>query len=207
MIHQYTKIFLRNGFTLVEVLVVIAINTLLFLVIVNSIVQIYQSNSYTFAQSNEIDSVRRGLTVWTRDVREMTMATNGAFPLAIVENNRLAFYGDIDRDNSVEYVEYMLATTTLYKRTSNPVGYPSVYNVSTPDTTSILSEYVQNLNQSQVMFTYYDNSGVLMASPTAMISDIRYIRMNIIVNIDPLRSPGEFMLQSSATPRNLKDNL
>ncbi len=207
MIFSHTKTFSQSGFTLVEVLVVIAINTLLFLVIVNSIVQIYQSNSYTSAQSNEIDSVRRGLTIWTRDTREMTFAANGAFPLAVVEDYRLAFYGDIDRDNSVEYVEYKLATTTLYKRTSNPVGYPAVYNVNTPDSTLILSEYVQNLNQSQVMFTYYNNSGNLILSPTSMISDIRYIRMSIIVNIDPLRSPGEFMLQSSATPRNLKDNL
>jgi hypothetical protein len=70
-----------------------------------------------------------------------------------------------------------------------------------------MSEYVQNGNQDRVIFQYYNSNGVLIASPQAMISDITYITMNIIVNIDPVRSPGEFMLQGSAAPRNLKTNL
>lgn len=207
MKHQLRSRVACLGFTLVEVIVVISINTLLLLVITASIVQLYQTNSYTFAQSNEIDSARRGLTTWIRDAREMTSAANGSFALGEVGSSTLGFYSDIDRDNSVEYVKYVLATTTLYKYVYNPVGYPPVYNLATPDSTFVLSEYVQNLLQGQQTFAYYDSSGALVVSPTAMISDIRYITMNIIVNIDPLRSPGEFMLQGSAAPRNLKDNL
>jgi hypothetical protein len=66
---------------------------------------------------------------------------------------------------------------------------------------------VQNLPQGQLTFRYYTDTGTLIANPSAMISDIRYMRINLIVNIDPARSPGEFMLQGSATPRNLKENL
>lgn len=197
----------KQGFTLIEVIVVISINTVLFLVIIASVVQIYQTNSYSFAQANEIDSARRGISVWVRDAREMTFAANGAFPLTVVEPHRLAFYSDVDRDDSVEYVVYELASSTLYKRTHKPTGLPPTYNLASPDTTMILSEFVQNIDQSQITFAYYNDSGALVTSPTAMIRDIRYIDMQIIVNIDPLRSPGEFMLQGSATPRNLKDNL
>lgn len=195
------------AFTLIEVLMVIAINSLLMIVITTTIVSIYQTNSYSFAQANEIEVSRRGVGVWVRDAREMTLAATGAYPIAVLENNKMAFYSDIDKDNLVEYVEYSLSSTTLRKRTFNPIGYPPVYSTTTPDSTEILSEYVQNISQGQKMFTYYDAAGIELASPSAMLTDVRYISMKIIVNIDPLRSPGEFALQASAAPRNLKDNL
>lgn len=204
---QHRDVSAEIGFTLIEVIVVIGLNTLLLLVITNSIASIYKLNSYTFEQANEIEAARRGLGVWVRDAREMTAAANGSYPVALLENNRIGFYSDINRDNSVEYVEYSLASTTLIKRTYTPSGYPAVYSTTTPNTTEIMSEYVQNSLQGISLFKYYDANGVLLASPSAMLTDVRYITIKIIVNIDPMRSPGEFMLQSSAAPRNLKDNL
>jgi prepilin-type N-terminal cleavage/methylation domain-containing protein len=197
----------RRGFTLTETVVVIALFTILSLAIFEAVTQIYKFYGATLEQSNEIEVARRGLTTWVRDAREMTFAATGAFPLGRVESHRMGFYSDIDKDLSVEYVEYVLSTTTLYKYTYEPVGTPPVYSTTTPTRTEILSQYVQNLPQSQLTFRYYDTNGTLIASPAAMISDIRYIRINIVVNIDPARSPGEFMLQGSATPRNLKENL
>ncbi len=197
----------QRGFTLAEVIVVIALNTMLVIVLTASITSIYKQNAYSFAQAAEIDAARKGLFLWVRDAREMTNAGDGSFPLREVSDNTLGFYSDIDRDDSVEYVEYVLDGTDLYKYTYNPIGSPPVYDLTDADETVILSEYVQNIDQGQKTFEYYDSNGVLLSSPQAMISDIRYITMQIIVNIDPLRSPGEFMLQGSAAPRNLKDNL
>ncbi len=202
--HQHKR---NQGFTMVEVLVVIAINTMLLLVIIWTIQFIYKTNSYTFAQSSEIEVSRRAIALWVRDAREMTFAANGAYPVVLLENNRMGFYSDIDRDASVEYVEYVLSSTTLKKRTFNPVGYPPVYSTTTPDSTETVSEYVQNIGQGIPLFQYYGSSGALVASPSAMLTDVRYITLKIIVNVDPVRSPGEFMLQGSAAPRNLKDNL
>jgi prepilin-type N-terminal cleavage/methylation domain-containing protein len=207
IITTHPKRTLAQGFTLIEMIMVIAINSVLMIVITTTISSIYQNNSYAFAQANEIEVSRRGVGVWVRDAREMTLAATGAFPIAVLENNRMGFYSDIDKDNLVEYVEYSLSSTTLRKRTYNPVGYPPVYSTTTPDSIEILSEFVQNISQGQKIFTYYDSLGVELASPAAMLTDVRYISMKIIVNIDPLRSPGEFALQASAAPRNLKDNL
>ena len=173
----------------------------------SAVTEIYKYISVTIEQSNEIEVARRGLLTWVRDAREMTFAANGAFPIGRVESHRMGFYSDIDKDFNVEYVEYVLSSTTLYKYTYEPTGTPPVYSTSTPTRTETLSQYVQNLSQSQVTFRYYNDAGTLIANPAAMISDIRYIRINLIVNIDPARSPGEFMLQGSAAPRNLKENL
>jgi type II secretory pathway pseudopilin PulG len=196
-----------KGFTLVEILVVIAINTMLMGVVLMSIVQFYKSNDSITAQAYEVDSARRGLMTWVRDARELTYAANGAFPLVTVLPNKFGFYSDVNRDNNVEYVEYELIGTNLYKRVYYPTGYPPVYNLASPNETNILSIYVQNITQNQPTFKYYNNLGVSPASSTASISDIRYIEARIIVNIDPINHPGEFMLHGSAAPRNLKDNL
>lgn len=197
----------NQAFTLIETVVTISLSTILLLVITYIIFQIYSFNAYTFAQANEVETARRGVGGWVRDAREMTFGDNGAYPIAIAKPNRLAFYSDVDHDQFIEYVEYLLEDTNLYKYSTNPVGSPPTYNPTDPDATFILSEFVQNLEQEVSLFRYYDNLGQEILDPQAFISAIRYIDISLIVNIDPLRSPGEFMLKGSATPRNLKDNL
>lgn len=197
----------HKGFTLVETLVVAALFTILSLVIGLSIVNLYQSNSYTIAQSYEIDHARRGLQTWLADAREMVYADDGTFPIAVTEAQRFGFYSDIDKDLSTEYTLYELATTTLYKYTYEATGTPPVYNLITPTKVEILSEYVQNLIQATSTFAYFDTNGVALTATSSLLTDIRYIEMRVIVNIDPLRSPGEFLLRGGVAPRNLKDNL
>jgi len=135
----------------------------------------------------------------------MITGEDGTYPVAVIEAHRFGYYSDTDQDDSVEYVEYVLSTTTLTKYTYNAVGVPPTYS-TTPDSEESLSFYVQNSNQGTSTFFYYDNDGNELNASSPII-DVRYVRMQLIVNIDPLRSPGEFMLRSSIAPRNLKDNL
>ncbi len=193
----------QKGFTLIEMIVVIALYTVIMFVVMNSIASFYQFNGYAIAQSYQITDARQGVDLMVRDLREMTYADDGTFPLVIMEDNRVGFYSDIDRDDSVEYVEYQLASTTLTKRIFNATGTPPIYSTTTPDTIVTLSEYVQNGLQADSVFVYFDESGN-EATATSTITDIRYIRVSVIVNIDPIRDPGEFLLRSSASLRNLK---
>ncbi len=193
-----------HGFTLVETLVVLALFTILMLAVMESIASFYRLNAYTIAQAFQIDYARRGTDIMVRDLREMTYADDGTFPLTMMQNYRVGFYSDIDRDNSVEYVEYVLASTTLYKKIFNATGSPPVYSTTTPESTTTISAYVQNNNQNVPIFVYYDSAGV-PATATTTVTDIRYIRTSLIVNVDPVRDPGEFVLRSSASLRNLKN--
>lgn len=202
------KVFFLNqkskhrGFTLVEMLVVVALCTILTLALTNSIVSFYRLNSYTIAQSYQVDFARRGIDVMVRDLREMTYADNGTFPLATTSAYKIGFFSDIDRDNSVEYVEYNLSSTTLYKFIYNATGSPPTYSTSTPQSTTTLSEYVQNKIQNIPIFVYYTDKG-LPATATTTATDLRYVKVSVIVNIDPVRDPGQFELRSSAALRNL----
>ncbi len=193
------------GFTLVEAVMVTAIYGLVMFAVMQSIATFYRHNAYSMAQSYQVSEARRGMDILIRDIREMTFADNGTFPLAIMEDNLIGFYSDIDRDDSVEYVEYELATSTLEKRIYGATGTPPVYGNS-PDETHILSQYVQNVQQGTSTFYYYDTNGN-PAAATTTVTDIVYVEAQIIVNIDPVRDPGEFMLKSSAALRNLKESI
>lgn len=192
--------------TLVEVVVLIAVYVILMGAIMAMVSGLYNTNAYTMGQAREIDTARRGIQVWTQDAREMLTSAEGAWPIAIMEPHRMAFYSDVDRDDTIELVIYTLASTTLYKYTYEPTGSPLSYSTSSPSVTYVLSEYVQNLTQASSTFQYYDTNGVQL-SVGDLLTDVRYVRAGIIVNIDPIRSPGEFMLRASVAPRNLKDNL
>ncbi|MEM9336970.1 MAG: hypothetical protein AAGA35_03900 [Patescibacteria group bacterium] len=196
----------NRGITFVEMVVIIGIYTVLMGAVFTSIFSFYQFNGYTIAQANEVESARRGVDRAVRDMREMTYADDGTFPLARMEEHAVGFYSDIDRDDSVEYVEFELSSTTMFKYVYNATGNPPVYDTSTPDETFTLSEFVQNINQGSTTFRYYTGDGT-EATASTLLTDIRYLEVAITVNIDPQRNPSEFVLRSSAAPRNLKDNL
>lgn len=192
--------------SLVEMLVVIALTTILSGMIASSIFYLYKYNAYSLAQAAEVDNARRALSRMTNDLREMTYAEDGTFPLVVKQDHLVSFYSDIDYDDSVEYVEYEVATSTLYKRTYNATGTPPVYNLASPDEEIILSEYVQNFLEATSTFKYYNAEGMQLGVGD-LLTDVRYVRAQVIVNVNPIQAPGEFVLRTSVAPRNLKDNL
>lgn len=200
----YTNNALSRGMTLVESVVFVAIFSLIMVTLAGSVAYFYRVNAYTIAQAYQIDYARRGLQSFTRDVREMTYADNGAFPLVVAEAHRLGFYTDIDRDNSVEYIEYAFTngSTTLQKNVYNATGTPLVYDTNNPDNTYILSEYIQNDLYSTSTFYYFDALGTMVTS-TDDIAEITYVQAQLIVNVDPVRDPGEYLMRQSAAIRNL----
>lgn len=200
-----TTTFLK-GMTLIEAVIIIGIYTILLIVITNSITEFYKINSYSMEQADEIENARRGMTEWNRDAKELTTAADGSYPISIIGENTFGYYSDTDSDDLIEFVKYVLSSTTLHKYTYKPSGTPATYNLSVPDTDQILSLYVQNIKQGTSTFFYYDNGGNQLSS-TSPVINVRYITAQFIINIDQNRSPGEFMLRSSIAPRNLKDNL
>ena len=197
----------RIGMTLLETVVVLSISTILMLAITSSIQYFYQVNGYQMAQSSEVTQVRQALKRWLRDVREMTLAADGTYPLAVADEHEIGFYVDIDDDPDVEYVRYRIdGSNVLIREEWSPSGFPPTYDLgTTSERTFVISEYVHNLTQATTTFRYYDETSTLIANPNAQLSDVRYIEINLIVNVDPGRSPGEFLLRSGVGPRNLRD--
>jgi hypothetical protein len=62
---------------------------------------------------------------------------------------------------------------------------------------------VRNVTQTEPVFRYYDTAGNEMTD-LSRVTDITFIVIRLVVNINPNRLPNDFVLQSSASLRNLK---
>jgi type II secretory pathway pseudopilin PulG len=195
----------KTGFTLLETIVYIAISAIVLLAITDAIISFYQSNRYTLEQMSQLDSARKGVSALVTGIREATYSDLGSYPIEAVATSSITFYADIDNDGVIERVRYFLSGGNFQKGIIVPSGIPLSYVPGTEVVTT-LAEYIRNAEQSVDMFIYYDTNGALMSAPITLI-DIRYIKITLVVNVNPATMPNEFTLHSSATIRNIKSNL
>jgi len=197
------KISKKEGMTLIEAVVSIAVFTLVMGAVSWAIYSFYRSNSYTIQQSFAINSGRRGIETMVREIREATYSDTGAYPIISVSPEEFIFYSDVDRDNNIERVRYTLAGSDFIKGTIEASGDPLEYSVDN-EITSILSDNIRN--NGSVVFSYFDSAGEEVIN-LSNITDVVLVKVRLVVNVDENRAPEEFTIWSTAQIRNLKINL
>jgi Tfp pilus assembly protein PilW len=195
----------NKGFSLIEVIVLITVFTFAMGAVVTSVLYFYRSNQHTIEQAFAVDSARRGIEFMVRDIREAAYSDAGDYPVISISEDEFSFFSDIDRDNSIERVRYFIDGVNLRKGVTNATGDPLVYD-DVNEVLSIVSDNVRNVAQGISTFVYFDDQGVVITDFNN-ITDVAFVRVNVVVNINPDRLPNEFTLRSSATLRNLKTNL
>lgn len=193
-----------QGFTLIETLVYIAMSTTVLLVLANTIVTFYQDNRIATEQIAQLYTARQGIDTMVIELRKANYSEVGAYPIIAAATSSITFYSDYDSDGIVEKVRYYLSGTDLKRGVVEPSGSPVVYTGA--EVSKTMSQYIRNVSQGVNIFSYYDTNGNLMTAPYSLVN-IRYIQVRLIVNVNLITLPNEFMLRSSATLRNLKSNL
>lgn len=199
------KRYFHKGFTLIETIVVVAIFSLVMLAIASSIVFFYRTNASALEQAFAIQSAQKGIDVLVRDIREAIYSDEGSYPVVSIATSSFSFYSDIDRDDSVELTRYYIDGEDLIKGTINATSGIPVYDPAN-ETFEIISDHVRNWEQDVSVFRYFDDTGTEILD-FGDITDVAFVEVTLIVNINPSRLPNEFTLRSSATLRNLKTNL
>ena len=189
----------KKGFTLIEAVLVV-MGT-----IISSVLYFYRTNAHAVEQVYAIESARKGIEYLVRDLREATYADNGAYPFIAIGDHEVFFYSDIDQDQSVERIRYRLVNGVLEKGITNASGNPAVYN-DTDELFFAISTNVRNEENSTPIFSYFDVSGTAIVNLNN-VTDVIFIKVNLMININPNRLPEDFTLRSSAAIRNLKTNL
>ncbi len=202
-VSRYSRSRMR-GLTLIETIVYIAVFSLTMVAIADAVQQFYKTNRYVFEQVNQIDSARKGIALLVDGLRKATYSESGSYPIEAAADNSITFYDDYDNDGTVERVRYFLSGTDFARGIIEPSGSPAMY--TGPETITTAAHYVRNVEQSVNIFKYYDTNGALISSPFSLIA-IRYVQVNLIVNVNPETRPNEFSLRSSAAIRNIKSNL
>lgn len=199
--------FKSSGLTFIEMLVYISIFVIIIFAVTSSILSFYKYNAYGFEQLQAVDSARRGIEPAINDIREATYSDEGAYPIVSVATSSLSFYSDVDSDNNIEKVRlfFDVGTNTFKKGLTESAGDPLTYD-NQPETLFTLAENVRNVKQGVDIFKYYDNTGAEIID-LSNVFDVTFITMSVVVNINPARSPNDFILRASAALRNLKSNL
>lgn len=190
-----------QGFTLIEMIVVIAIVTIVGTSLSGIIRYFYRTNDYVLQEETAVANAREGLVASMSNLREASYGDDGSYPIGSAATSSVLFYSDLNGDGSVEKVQYYLSNTTLYRAITYSTSSPPVYTGQSAATSTIAS-YVVNATSSPI-FQYYDDNGTLLTSPIN-IGSIASILTTLQIDVDTHRSPSTYTLLGSATLRNLR---
>ncbi len=191
-----------KGFTLLEVIIAIFIFILAMAGIFEATFYLYRANSYVIQQSSAIGQARKGIETMVKEIREARNGDDGSYIIEEAQDFEFIFYSDINGDGKTERVRYFLDGTDLKKGVIEPEGWPVRYPQNKEVITTI-SSYVRN---QPPIFRYYDGNGNELPAPSRL-TDTKTMEVNLVINVDPNRTPQDFNLRSKVNIRNLKTNL
>ncbi len=197
-----------KGFTLVEMVVVIGIFGIMAVLISNFQRDIYNNNKYSQDSLSSAQDARTILRVMVKELRTASPGNDGSFAIAQAATNTVTFFSDTDGDGIKDKIRYFIATTTLKKGLVKPTGNPLTYS-SANETLSILASDIKN-STSSPMFEYFDNTYAGTSSPMTQpvtVTNIHLVKINLMIDADPNKSPVIRTYTSQVNLRNLKDNL
>lgn len=195
----------HRGFTLVETLVVIAVFTIIMAASSGALVQFYRTNAFTIEQAYAVQAAELTMKELVRGVREAIFSDEGSYPIVSIATSSFSFYSDIDHDDSVELTRFYIQDEALLRGLTNATTGTPVYDPAN-EVVSVVADNVRNWEDDVTVFRYFDDTGTEILN-FANITDVAFVEITLIVNVNPKRAPNEFTLRSSATLRNLKTNL
>lgn len=172
-------------------------------------VRSWENNRFILEMGNASFIASRGVSTVVSEIRKTRQADNGDYPIESGDEFDLKVYIDIDKDNTTERVHYYLLDNVLYRGITEPVaGLPITYPIG-DDRTEMIAGSVVNTATDPIFYYYNDDypADVVnnpLATPVS-ISDVRMIKVHLMINIDPLRAPEFINVESFAELRNLNN--
>lgn len=195
----------QRGYTLIEALIVVALTSIVSVAMAAGINWLYRANAFGIEQSFAIKDARRGAELMIRELREVTTASDGSYALETIDPYSITFFADVTGDARIERVRYYIDNEVLNRGVIEPTGSPYAYNAG-DEVVTIAADNVRNEVLGTNMLTYYDSSGTVITDMSDLLS-VRFVTVDMNVNINPTRLPNDFIIHSSASLRNLKDTI
>jgi prepilin-type N-terminal cleavage/methylation domain-containing protein len=201
----------NKGFTLIEIIVVMAIFVLLIFGVSAILNSIFVNSSQELMSMNNIDQARIVSSAFVNEIRNATMGSNGAYPLNYAGDSQIIFYSNFGNANPavVNRIRYFISDNNLYKGVVVPTGNPLTYSLS-----SELVRLVQSdlRNESIPLFYYYngeyDGTGDAHLLQPVNINQVRFAKINLVVLNQTTRDSNKtFNVSAGGTIRSVKDNL
>lgn len=200
----------EQGLTLIELIVAMSILVLLFSAVWTFILRGYEFQGVEFAQVIAQETARKGLETMIQEIRAANLADSGAYLIQSADASTFTFFSDVDADEKRERVRYFLSGTNVRRGIIEPTGFPITYPTASETFTTIATSVQSGSGGNDPLFAYYP--ATYTGSESAMslpvnITDIRVVRVSIVVDADTSQRPDPFTLTSVAELRSIKDNL
>ena len=197
----------KFGFSLAEIVIVVAILGLIGVALATFQVDIWRQNSFLSNSIQAEQDARMALKRLVAELRQAAPSDTGAFAIALADKDKLTFYSDIDGDGNHERLRYFLATSTLKRGVLKPTGSPLGY----VDANEQLGNAVVNLvNANNLIFNYYDKNYAGTSTPLVLpinLPNVRLVKILLSIEADPNRAPITTTYENQVSIRSLKDNL
>lgn len=197
----------KPGFSLIETLIAFSI----FLLLLDSVWVMYKNtndtNSILTSNLSTQMEVRRAFASMTASIRSASPSSIGAYTIEAASSTAFIYYSDVDNDGLKERIRYFLSGDILKEGVIKPSGSPLTYNIANEKIYDIVHGLANGTNP---IFSYYNANynGFTAALPAPInIPEIRLIKINLIIDTDPLLAPGAATFTTQVSIRNLKDNL
>lgn len=194
----------EDGWTLVELLFVLAI----FAVVVAGIYELFQVSVESWRRSTQSTLARmeasKVLAFLEKDLREATPLTDEP-AIYYAHKNRLIFYSNVDSDEPPEKVEYVLSSSNLFRKVTQPDSTQTPYTYTTTPTVTTLTVYCQN-DSNHPLFTYFASTTQTLTNLPLSLSDrqdVKIVRINVRIDIDTQRPPETKEWAVEVTLRNV----
>lgn len=198
----------RRGFSLVEILIVVAIAGSFVLVVSNLSGSVNLLNNLVGQQLQSKSDVTQTLQIINSEIRSAGPSQNGAYPIDTAASTSFAFYSDINKDGMTEHVRYFLSSSSIERGVIAPTGTPATY----PTSSEVITDIIDNVitpGTSTPLFQYYDASYTGTQSALAApinIASIRLVAISFGADIQVNQSPGPEYFSSLVNIRNLRSN-
>ena len=198
-----------KGFTLIEILIALVITGLMGAALLGLQFIISQNQIVAWQSYISVDEANTNVTSLVREVRTAKESENGAYPMALANDQEIIFYSDYDFDGETERIRYYLNGTQFSKGVIEPTGQPATYP-SGNEIVKMLSDNVRN--GTSPVFYYYngdwpaDTVNNPLSTP-ANLSEIKLVRISVKLNTDPDDPVSDYILESYSQLRVLKENL
>lgn len=198
----------EQGFTLIELIVAIAIFVILSVGIITLVSSVFVGSNRQGASLANADQTRKLGNQLRQELRNAVTASNGAYAIATANAQELTFYSNVDGGTDIERVRYYLSNGKLMRGIVKQSGNPPVY------TGTETSTVVQNdvANGANPIFYYYDsdyddNTDTALTQPVN-IAQVTYIRLDIqVLKRTTASSTTSFTVSAGTALRSLKTNL
>ncbi len=203
-----SRIFISRGFTLLEILIVMAILSGLIFVISYFGYNVFNLQIFlgqSFVEQQEVSLTLSNMGI---EMRGMGPSANGSYTIESASSKSFTFYSDVDGSGVFSRVRYYVSGTTLTRGLTKPTGNPAVYNPANEVLTDVVHNVILAPVASQSLFTYYDPNytGTQTAMPSPInVNQIRLVKITVTVDPTPGDTKSRTDYSNTVLIRNLRN--